>query len=127
MLDIRDLRQQGEEFQRRLAIKGYSLDLDTFAALDKERKSADVRSQELQAARNKAAKKVGELIQSGMNVEQAKAEVAESLASIDKELAQEAQRAQAVQQRSEERRVGKEWRWGRGTCRQKQKETETQR
>lgn len=99
MLDIRDLRQQGEEFQRRLAVKGYSLDLDAFAALDKERKIADVRSQELQAERNKAAKKVGELIQSGMSVEQAKAEVAESLASIDKELAQEAQRAQQIQQR----------------------------
>lgn len=99
MLDIRDLRQQGEEFQRRLAIKGYVLDLPAFAALDKERKSADVRSQELQAERKKAARKVGQLIQSGMDVEQAKAEVAESLANIDKELDQEVQRAQEVQQK----------------------------
>src|SRR5699024_11194412 len=102
MLDIRDLRQHGEEFKQRLAIKGYSLDLDAFAALDKERKNADVRSQELQAERKKAARKVGELIKSGMSVDQAKAEVADSLASIDQELDKEVQNAQAVQKQIRE-------------------------
>jgi len=102
MLDIRDLRQHGEEFKQRLAIKGYSLDLDAFAALDKERKNADVRSQELQAERKKAARKVGELIKSGMSVDQAKAEVADSLASIDQELDKEVQNAQAVQKKIRE-------------------------
>lgn len=97
MLDLRDLRQNGELYQQRLATKGYSLDLATFKVLDEERKSADVRSQELQAERKQAAKKVGELIKSGMAVEEAKAQVAESLSKLDQELDQEVERAQEVQ------------------------------
>lgn len=97
MLDLRDLRQNGELYQQRLAIKGYSLDLATFKVLDEERKNADVRSQELQAERKQAAKKVGELIKSGMAVEEAKAQVAESLSKLDQELDQEVERAQEVQ------------------------------
>lgn len=97
MLDLRDLRQNGELYQQRLATKGYSLDLATFKVLDEERKNADVRSQELQAERKQAAKKVGELIKSGMAVEEAKAQVAESLSKLDQELDQEVERAQEVQ------------------------------
>ncbi len=99
MLDLRDLRQNGEIYQQRLAKKGYSLDLDTFRALDEERKNADVRSQELQAERNRAAKKVGELIKSGMAVEEAKAQVAETLKKLDAELDEEVSKAQAIQEK----------------------------
>src|SRR5690625_4144888 len=99
MLDLRDLRQNGEIYQQRLAKKGYSLDLDTFRALDEERKNADVRSQELQAERNRAAKKVGELIKSGMAVEEAKAQVAETLKKLDAERDEEVSKAQAIQEK----------------------------
>src|SRR5699024_9395649 len=99
MLDLRDLRQNGELYQQRLAKKGDSLDLAVFRALDEERKSADVRSQELQAERKQAAKKVGELIKTGMAVDEAKAQIAETLSKLDQELDQEVERAQVVQQK----------------------------
>ena len=86
MLDIRALRQDGEAIKTALTKRGYTLDLDAFAALDAKRKQADIRSQELQADRKKASKQVGELIKSGMAVEDAKSQVAETLQTIDAEL-----------------------------------------
>lgn len=99
MLDIRDLRKSGEALQTRLALRGYTLDLDAFNALDAERKDADMRSQSLQAQRKQTAKQVGDLVKSGMPVEQAKAQVAQTLATLDAELDQEVARAEAVQAR----------------------------
>ena len=61
MLDIRALRQDGEAIKTALAKRGFSLDLEAFAALDARRKQADVRSQELQAERKKASKQIGQL------------------------------------------------------------------
>jgi seryl-tRNA synthetase len=98
MLDIRALRQDGEAIKAALSKRGFDLDLDAFAALDARRKQADVRSQDLQAERKKASKQVGQLIQSGMDVEQAKAQVAESLKTIDQELDQEVANAKAIQE-----------------------------
>ncbi|HBT06970.1 MAG TPA: serine--tRNA ligase, partial [Alcanivorax sp.] len=59
---------------------------------------ADMRSQDLQAQRKKASKEVGELIKSGMDVDAAKAKVAETLKTLDTELDQEVARAKAVQE-----------------------------
>ena len=98
MLDIRALRQDGEAIKAALAKRGFDLDLDAFGALDARRKQADVRSQDLQAERKKASKQVGQLIQSGMDVEQAKAQVAQSLKTIDQELDQEVANAKAIQE-----------------------------
>lgn len=99
MLDLRDLRQNGALYQQQLAKKGYTLDLTAFKSLDEERKSADIRSQELQAERKQVAKKVGELIKSGLAVDEAKKQVAESLSRLDEELDQEVQRANLIQQK----------------------------
>ncbi|MBA3981724.1 MAG: serine--tRNA ligase [Alcanivorax sp.] len=96
MLDIRDLRKAGEEIRTALAKRGYTLDMDRFEALDAERKEADMRSQALQADRKRAAKEVGSLIQSGMNVDEAKAKVADALKAIDAELDSEVARAQRI-------------------------------
>lgn len=96
MLDIRDLRKAGEEIRTALAKRGYTLDMDRFEALDAERKEADMRSQALQADRKRAAKEVGSLIQSGMNVDDAKAKVADTLKAIDAELDSEVARAQRI-------------------------------
>ncbi len=57
-----------------------------------------MRSQELQADRKKASKQVGELIKSGMAVEEAKAQVADTLQTIDAELDQEVASAKAIQE-----------------------------
>ena len=102
MLDIRELRKTGEEIKARLALRGFELDLAAFEALDAERKSADVRSQELQASRKQASRQIGELVQAGKSVDDAKAQVAETLAQIDAELDREVQRAQAIQEQLRE-------------------------
>ncbi|EDX90049.1 serine--tRNA ligase [Alcanivorax sp. DG881] len=106
MLDIRALRQDGEAIKTALTKRGYTLDLDAFAALDAKRKQADIRSQELQADRKKASKQVGELIKSGMAVEDAKSQVAETLQTIDAELDREVASAKAIQEEIREFLMG---------------------
>ena len=86
MLDIRELRRDGEQLAARLARRGVTLDLAHFQALDSERKAADVRAQTLQAERKQAARQIGERVKAGVPVAQAKAEVAEIQARIDAEL-----------------------------------------
>ena len=98
MLDIRALRQDGDAIREALKKRGYDLDLAGFEQLDARRKEADMRSQDLQAQRKKASKEVGELIKSGMDVDAAKAKVAETLKTLDAELDQEVARAKAVQE-----------------------------
>ena len=98
MLDIRALRQDGDAIREALKKRGYDLDLAGFQSLDARRKEADMRSQDLQAQRKKASKEVGELIKSGMDVDAAKAKVAETLKTLDAELDQEVARAKAVQE-----------------------------
>ncbi|WP_290516845.1 serine--tRNA ligase [Alcanivorax sp.] len=106
MLDIRALRQDGEAIKTALTKRGYTLDLDAFAALDAKRKQADIRSQELQADRKKASKQVGELIKSGMAVEDAKSQIAETLQTIDAELDREVASAKAIQEEIREFLMG---------------------
>ena len=98
MLDIRALRQDGDAIREALKKRGYDLDLAGFQSLDARRKEADMRSQDLQARRKKASKEVGELIKSGMEVDAAKAKVAETLKTLDAELDQEVARAKAIQE-----------------------------
>lgn len=106
MLDIRALRQDGEAIKAALTKRGYTLDLEAFASLDAKRKQADIRSQELQADRKKASKQVGELIKSGMAVEEAKSQVAETLQTIDAELDREVASAKAIQEEIREFLMG---------------------
>lgn len=86
MLDIRELRRDGEQLVARLARRGVTFDLARFQALDSERKAADVQAQNLQAERKQAARQIGERVKAGVPVAQAKAEVAEIQARIDAEL-----------------------------------------
>lgn len=99
MLDIRELRQAGEEITAKLARRRFAFDLEAFRALDAERKQADIRSQELQARRKSASKEIGQLVQSGMSVDDAKAKVASTLKEIDAELANEVARAEMINTR----------------------------
>ena len=65
-----------------MARRGYTFDIAAFVALDARRKQADIDSQGLLAERKSASKKIGELIGKGMNVEEAKASVNETLEKI---------------------------------------------
>ena len=59
MLDIQLLRNDLEGAAKRLAVRGYTLDRQTFHALEAERKTIQTRTQELQAKRNAASKQIG--------------------------------------------------------------------
>jgi seryl-tRNA synthetase len=96
MLDIRELRRDGEQVAARLARRGLTFDLAAFRALDAERKQADMRSQELQSQRKQSSREVGDLVKSGLSVDDAKARVADALAKIDAEMAAEVARAEAL-------------------------------
>ena len=60
MLDIQQLRTNLDAVAARLADRGYVFDRETFLALEAERKDSQGRAQELQAARNAHAKKIGQ-------------------------------------------------------------------
>ena len=98
MLDLKYLRNHLDEVADALLIKGYTLDKAAFSVLDGERKQSDVESQSLQAKRKQASKKIGELVQAGHSVEQAKAEVNETLQLIDASLDDVKKQAAAIDQ-----------------------------
>ena len=97
MLDIKFLRNNLDLVSDRLRTKGFLFDSASFLALDAKRKQADVTSQNLQAERKQASKKVGQLISQGKSVDEAKAEVAETLAVIDAQLSHAVNEAKAIQ------------------------------
>jgi seryl-tRNA synthetase len=59
MLDAKLLRTDPESVARNLARRGFTLDLGHFRALEERRKSAQLAADEVRAARNAHAKKVG--------------------------------------------------------------------
>ena len=97
MLDIKAVRQDPEAVADALNKRGFSFDVAAFQALDARRKQADMGSQNLLAERKSASKKIGQLIGQGMSVDDAKAQVNETLeniaAQIDK-LTDQARQAQ---------------------------------
>ncbi|MBD2859261.1 serine--tRNA ligase [Spongiibacter sp. KMU-158] len=86
MLDIKQVRQNPDAIAEALRKKRFEFDAAEFARLDAQRKQADIDSQELLAQRKQASKKVGELIKSGVPVDDAKAQVNELLADIEARL-----------------------------------------
>lgn len=97
MLDIKQVRQDPHQIADALKKKRFEFPVDEFLRLDSERKAADIRSQELLAERKKASKAVGVLIAQGKTVDEAKAEVNDSLARISSELDAAVERAKVVQ------------------------------
>jgi seryl-tRNA synthetase len=86
MLDIKQVRQNPDAVSAALKKKGYLFDTAEFARLDALRKQADMDSQALLAQRKQASKQVGELIKSGMAVDDAKAQVNAQLSEIENRL-----------------------------------------
>lgn len=97
MLDIKRIRKDIENVTAGLAKRGYQFDTTRFEQLDEQRKALDIKSQGLQADRNKASKQIGQLIQQGMSVDEAKKTVAETLAAIATEIDQVQADANGVQ------------------------------
>ncbi len=106
MLDLREVRKAPEETAERLATRGFTFDVDAFQALDARRKAADVDSQSLQAERKSASKKIGQLVGGGMSVDDAKAQVAETLKEIDDRLAAAEAEAREAQNELEALLIG---------------------
>lgn len=102
MLDIKAVRQDPEAVAEALARRGYTFDVSQFQALDARRKQADVESQALLAERKAASKQIGALIGQGMSVDDAKAQVNETLEKIAAEIDQRTALAKEVQAELEE-------------------------
>lgn len=98
MLDIKSLRHDPEAVARGLRKKRFDFPVELFRSLDAARKKADTDSQALLSERNQTSKKVGELIKSGLSVDEAKAQVNATLAKIEQQLAQVTDQARQAQQ-----------------------------
>lgn len=68
MLDPKLLRgdfSQLQQLQKQLATRGYELDVDFWLSLEEQRKSIQVKTEELQSQKNAGARKIGELKRQG--------------------------------------------------------------
>ena len=61
MHDLNFFRKNLEDMQRRLATRGYKLDIEAFQDLDKRRRQCVTESEQLKAARNQATAEIGKL------------------------------------------------------------------
>ncbi|MBS0299361.1 MAG: serine--tRNA ligase [Proteobacteria bacterium] len=76
MLEIQQLRTDLDTVTRQLAKRGYAFPVEAFNALEAERKKIQTETQELQAQRNSASKRIGQAKSKGEDVSAIMAEVA---------------------------------------------------
>jgi seryl-tRNA synthetase len=76
MLDIQLFRTDLNDTAKRLAGRGFQLDAEAFQALENERKTIQVRTQDLQAKRNQSSKLIGQAKAKGEDAAAIMAEVA---------------------------------------------------
>jgi seryl-tRNA synthetase len=76
MLDPKLLRQDIETTAQRLQSRGFHLDIDCFMALEEQRKTLQVQTENLQAERNSQSKKIGQAKAKGEAIEPLLASVA---------------------------------------------------
>ena len=76
MLEIQQLRTGLDTVTLQLAKRGYAFPVDAFNALEAERKKVQTDTQELQAQRNSASKRIGHAKSKGEDVSAIMAEVA---------------------------------------------------
>ena len=98
MLDIKEIRKDPEAVVKALGKRGVTFDLSLFQSLDKRRKEATVRAQDLLNQRNLASKKIGQLVKAGRSVKYAKNEVEEVLKRLAVELDAATEEVDLVQQ-----------------------------
>src|SRR5215216_1669216 len=90
MLDIQLLRSDLEGVARRLADRGYTLDVQAFQALEAERKAIQTETQELQSRRNQLSKQIGQAKAKGEDASALMAQVnaqADQLKALEQKLA----------------------------------------
>jgi seryl-tRNA synthetase len=75
MLDIQLLRKDLDGVAKRLADRGYTLDVAAFTALEAERRAVQTRTEELQARRNSLSKQIGGMKGRGEDTSAVMAEV----------------------------------------------------
>jgi seryl-tRNA synthetase len=75
MLEIQQLRADLDNVTRQLAKRGYAFPVEAFNALEAERKIVQTQTQELQAQRNTASKRIGQSKSKGEDVATLMAEV----------------------------------------------------
>ena len=97
MLDIKAVRQDPEGVARALEKRGYSFDVAAFKELDARRKQADIDSQNLLAERKSVSRKIGQLVGQGVPVEEAKAQVNQTLDKIAQQVDALTEQAKQVQ------------------------------
>jgi len=97
MLDPKCLRSDIDHTAKRLASRGFSLDVEAFNALEEKRKALQIKTQDLQNERNTRSKSIGKAKSQGQDIapllaevsdlgdqlDSAKAELAELLAEIN--------------------------------------------
>jgi seryl-tRNA synthetase len=90
MLDIQHLRKDLDGVAKRLADRGFTLDVAAFSALEAERRDIQTRTEELQARRNSLSKQIGAMKGRGEDTSAVMAEVSgigdtmkESAAKLD--------------------------------------------
>lgn len=76
MLDQKLLRTDIETIAKKLAVRGYELDINNFNQLEAQRKDLSVKTQELQNERNTKSKGIGKAKAAGEDIEPLLAEVA---------------------------------------------------
>lgn len=94
MLDSHLLRKSPEEVATRLALRGLTLDLGELAGLESERRTWQVKTEELQAERNRVSKLIGKAKASGESVE----ELLASVAGLGEQLGAASEQLSRVQQ-----------------------------
>ena len=97
MLDIKAVRLDPQAIAEALSKRGFTFDVAGFIALDARRKQADIDSQNLQAERKSASKKIGQLVGQGMPVDEAKAQVNDTLEKIAALIDEATEQARTVQ------------------------------
>ena len=102
MLDIKAVRQDPEAVAEGLRKRGFDFDVMQFRELDARRKQADIDSQSLLAERKAASRQIGALIGQGMSVDEAKAQVNETLEKIAGQIDALTGEARACQEALEE-------------------------
>src|SRR5580704_11064398 len=90
MHDLNFFRTHLDEMRRRLATRGFTLDIDAFQDLDKRRRQCVTESEQLKAARNQATAEIGKLRKEGVDTtekQQAVRAMGERMAELDQQAA----------------------------------------
>jgi seryl-tRNA synthetase len=89
MHDLNLFRTNLDEVARRLSARGFSLEVEQFRELDKQRRAAVTESETLKAQRNARSQEIGKLKKAGLDTEALQAEVramAERMAGLDEQV-----------------------------------------